>query len=88
MLHFTTIKVAKATKPGFARYQKNWLLIYDNWSVPAVELKQASSMLQVELVAANAFVTFDRVFVLGSKALCEFGARAHMHKVKEPCVGS
>ncbi len=88
MAHFAASKVAKAAKPGFARYEQNWLLIYDNWSLPAVDLEHASGLLLAELLAANISSTFDRVFVLGSKCLCEFGALAQVHKVREPSVGS
>lgn len=88
MLHFTQAKVAKAAKPGFTNYEHNWLLIYDNWSVPALKHAEAVRRFQVACFAHNIFCTFERVFVLDSQFLCEVGASVQIHLAKDLHVGS
>jgi hypothetical protein len=84
MLHFANIKVAKAKQEGFDMYPLNWLLIYDNWPLPSVHYVKASSMLAMKFNDAATHATFDRVFVLGSRFLCEFANRVDLHEVLSP----
>ena len=88
MLHFAAIKVQKAQKPGFTKHPLNWLLIYDNWPLPGVRHPAASSILAGKCAEASIFATFDRVFVLDSKLLCEVGETVQLHEVREPSAGS
>ncbi|WP_157255917.1 hypothetical protein [Pelomonas sp. Root1217] len=88
MLHFTTVKVEKAHKAGYSLHRRNWLLIYDNWSLPRVHYAEASAILAAKCSEANVFATFDRVFVLGSKLLCEVGKTVQIHEVRSPRVES
>ena len=89
MLHFAGVKTEKAQRQGFARHRENWLLVYDNWSVPAVSYSEAGSLLQEKCIEASIFTTFDRVYVLGSRLLCEVGKNLHeTHAVASPRVGS
>lgn len=87
MLYFATAKVEKARKPGFVLHPRNWLLIYDNWPLPAVRHAEASSILASKCAEAAIFATFDRVFVLNSKFLCEVSERVELHEVRSPSVG-
>jgi len=84
MLHFAAVKVDKAHKPGFVLHPRNWLLIYDNWPLPAVRRAEASSILAGHCAAAGIFNTFDRVFVLSSNVLCEIYERVELHQVFNP----
>lgn len=44
-----SVKVKKSKNRGFTTYKQNWLLIYDNWSFPALEEKEALRMLSANL---------------------------------------
>jgi hypothetical protein len=88
MLHFASAKVVKAGKPGFTLHPVNWLLIYDNWPVPSVRYAEASSMFAGKCSDAGILATFDRVFVLDSKVLCEIGRSVELHQVRSLRVDS
>lgn len=84
MLHFSEIKMAKLSSPGFRRFQENWLLIYDNWHLPAVNRSLGSKYLYQHLLDKNLLLKFNRVFVLSGEKICEFSLdRFNVYKVKE-----
>lgn len=72
MLHFTEIKAAKFSKPGFAAFDKNWLLIYDNWPAPGVNERKAANYFLSRLGARRGTKPFDAIFVEGSKHFWQF----------------
>lgn len=88
MLYFATVKVEKARKPGFVLHPRNWLLIYDNWPLPAVHYAEASSVFAGKCAEAGILATFERVFVLSSKFLCEISEKVELHEVRSPSFGS
>jgi hypothetical protein len=88
MLYFASAKVEKTRKPGFTLHPVNWLLIYDNWPLPSVQHSKASSIFAVKCSDAGVLATFDRVFVLDSKVLCEVGSVVELHQVSSPRGGS
>lgn len=55
-------KIRKSRSPGFDLFGENWLLMYFNWSLPAVDQKTAAEMLFNSL-GPDAFDPFERVFV-------------------------
>lgn len=79
VVHFAREKVAKATVPGFQRFALNWLLIYNNWPLPNVNLVKAGQTALPMLQGAGVFATFDRVFVLDSERVCAFDPVACRH---------
>lgn len=70
--YFVRRKMEIVSKPGFQRFEQNWLLVYDNWREPARDLKEASTTLQSLLNDMMAFCTFD--LVLDDKRLYVFEA--------------
>ncbi|WP_426119392.1 hypothetical protein [Pseudomonas sp. DSP3-2-2] len=72
--HFVQRKMEIVSKPGFQRFEQNWLLVYDNWREPTRNPKEASIVLQRMLNDMTAFCTFDLVMVLDDECLCVFEA--------------
>lgn len=67
-----TVKIQKATASGYTYYKKNWLMVYDNWPLPHVDLEKAACFLQTKLDGMDAFANFDQVFVSNEAQICEF----------------
>jgi len=72
MLHSTNQKAAKVVKPGFSRFDHDWLLIYDNWPLPSVDEEAAAYYFRDLLLAAKSALPFHAVFVEGSKHFWHF----------------
>ena len=88
MLHCIRDKVKILNKPGFAKFEENWLLIYNNWPQPGVHHKEASSLLTNSCVAEGLLEEFCRIFVLDSKVLCEISKGTRLLPVKAPSAGA
>ena len=73
--HFVGRKIETVFKPGFQRFEQNWLLVYDNWREPASDLKEATATLQNLLNDMRAFRAFDLILVLDDKRLYIFEAK-------------
>ncbi len=88
MRHFIDSKVQIIKKSGFNKFEENWLLIYNNWPLPSVHHEEACSLLTDSF--PNKFLPseFNRVFILDSKVLCEFGKRNRLHPVNPPSAGA
>lgn len=84
MLHVLEDKTERARKPNFRLYPQNWLLVYDAWGLPAVDVESAGAMFETRFVASDLRCTFDRVYVITSKHLCEFGNGFVMHGLRKP----
>jgi len=72
--HFVRRKIGTASKPGFQRFEQNWLLVYDNWREPTRDVEKANATLQNLLNDMTAFCTFDLVLVLDDEHLYVFEA--------------
>jgi len=71
MFHFIEKKVATLLKDGFERFEKDWLLIYDNWSLPALDRHKAAPFL-LNLVTENKVLhEFDPIYIITGQYLCE-----------------
>jgi hypothetical protein len=70
--HYVKVKLPKATANGFARYLANWLIVYDNWPLPAVNYAKAATYLAPLLMEMGAFLVFDAIFVHDDSHMCEF----------------
>lgn len=68
--HFAAAKVKKAE--GYARFDQNWLLIYDNWDEPGRRVDLADAALNRALHEQAIFGAFDRVLVLDGHSLANF----------------
>ncbi|MBC9252575.1 hypothetical protein A9179_20110 [Pseudomonas alcaligenes] len=86
MAYHAAEKLPKVVEGGFERYPSNWLLIYDNWPLPAVDYVAAASYLAPLLVQMEAFSIFDKVFIHDESWLCELSeAGVAIHKLVKPC---
>lgn len=64
-------KLPKAIAPDFKRYPFNWLVVYDNWPLPAIKYSLAAHHLAPVLRQMDAFFVFDSIFVQDDSKLCE-----------------
>lgn len=82
MGRFVGEKVASARKPGYAAYDENWLVIYDNWPAPGLQRQLAIKILLETHLEAAAFMVFQRVFILDETVLVELRSDgALLHRV-------
>ena len=68
---FALGKTSSAQKNGYQTFDKNWLLMYNNWPGPAVDLFESALLAHSRLLTDRVFDRFDRVYILGSRALVE-----------------
>jgi hypothetical protein len=69
MLYFIRAKIDVARKPGFQLFERNWLLMYDNWHAPALNRELAVLRLRQALDLDPPWTTFERVFILDGSVL-------------------
>ena len=72
MFYFVNEKLCIAQKPGYSIFESNWLLIYDNWRLPALHLEEALPMFSQLCSESDPFSTFSNIFILREKQLCQF----------------
>lgn len=72
MIYFSLKKKQDYTNSDFRKFQKNWLVIYDNWPLPAVEEDKAASLFHQRLVDLRGSLPFDKIFVECPKIFWEF----------------
>jgi hypothetical protein len=61
-----------ASKEGFEKFKKNWLLIYDNWTLPVPNRKKAAQFLFPEIIKTDCFDTFSTVYIITGSVVLEF----------------
>lgn len=81
MAYYVKEKMLKATADGFVRYQANWLIVYNNWPLPAIDRAKAGAYLVPFLAQMCAFSVFDAVFVHDESHVCEFREAPVIHAV-------
>ena len=69
-------KIDALHKNGFSRFNDNWLLIYDNLSLPYLQIKEATALL-AQNANKNLFLyNFSHIFILlKEKFLCELSGQ-------------
>lgn len=72
MVHYVKEKIPKVMADGFVRFPTNWLLVYDNWPVPAIDYAKAASYLAPLLTDMDAFLVFDAIFIHDDGKMAEF----------------
>lgn len=87
MVHCVQEKIVKATADGFDRYPTNWLLIYDNWPLPAIDYSRAAFYLAPLLADIGAFSVFAAIFVHDDSQMCEFRNAPIVHSLVKPGMG-
>jgi len=66
------------------RYPANWLIVYDNWPLPAVNYAKAASYLAPLLADMNAFSVFNAIFIHDDSKMCEFGESPSIRVLVKP----
>ncbi|MXY91211.1 MAG: hypothetical protein F4Y89_11835 [Gammaproteobacteria bacterium] len=86
MIHCIDDKTDKFRKCGFTKKPTNWLQIYDNWR-PHPHEHIVIKMLERELSDSGWKNPFDKVFVLGSRSIWEFGKDCQVveHEILRSC---
>ena len=72
MLHFVKEKIETVGKKGFEKFERNWLLIYDNWPLPALDRKKASQFLLPKLLKSTCFNSFDYLYIISGDLVLAF----------------
>lgn len=88
MAHYVKEKMPKAMAEGFARHQANWLIVYDNWPLPAIDYTKAASHLMPLLTDMGAFSVFDVIFVHDDSHICEFGNTPIVRALVKPSINA
>lgn len=84
MFYFAQKKEVVANKDGFKLYPANWLLIYDNWRLPKVDLSTATRILSDCLAESDVFKTFSTIYIISEKHLCELrDGHAYLYRLNE-----
>ena len=88
MLYFARRKADKFTLPGFSKHDRNWLLVYDNWSpIAGLDDHAATTALDQQLFNRNWPNPHDRIFILRTRdVVWEFSRGAEA--VQQPSPGS
>jgi hypothetical protein len=71
MSHFLQQKINVVRKEGFERFDEDWLLIYDNWSLPSFEIEYAAQVFQDFITTSGGLREFKRIFIMSGKNFCE-----------------
>lgn len=74
IVHFATRKAETCSKDDFRRFDKNWLVIYNNWPGVALDLRKAIELARPGLIAAGVFSCFDLVAVIDSSEIALISA--------------
>jgi len=84
MFHFVERKVVTLLKNGFETFDEDWLLIYDNWSLPALEHNIALSILWDFVAASHVLEKFERIFIITGKHICDISSsRITRHDIND-----
>lgn len=77
MLYFSQLKAGKFQKPGFKKFDRDWLLVYDDWGpVSLLDEHMATESLGKQLYNQNWVNPFERIFVLRPETVWEFTNQA------------
>ncbi|MHB1259054.1 MAG: hypothetical protein ACYCY4_11955 [Thiobacillus sp.] len=88
MAHHVKEKMPKATAEGFVRYPANWLIVYDNWPLPAIDYAKAALYLMPLLTDMGAFSVFDAIFVHDDSHICEFRGTPIVRALVKPSINA
>jgi hypothetical protein len=67
-------KGASAKKPGYMRFAETWLLIYDNLSLPMLNVARAAELLLPKLAPLWEEPVFEQLFVEHGKQFVRFSS--------------
>ena len=82
MIQFVSGKIQSTQSPDYTRFDRTWLVIYDNWPAPILNHVKAMPLLIAELVRLATWSVFESVFILDESVLLEIEQTA----VRVHCV--
>jgi hypothetical protein len=88
IVHHVKEKMSKAAAEGFVRHPTNWLIVYDNWPLPAINYTKSALYLKPLLVDMGAFSVFDTIFVHDDSHMCEFSGTPIIHALVKPGINA
>lgn len=71
MTFFVEKKFRLLQQPDYPRFERTWLVIYDNWAAPGLKLPTALPLLRASLESLATWSLFDRIFILDESELIE-----------------
>ena len=74
MIYSVKHKLNAVRKDGFDRLDEDWLIIYDNWSLPAPDVHEAAPIFLEAVQQTGALLEFQRIFVMHDQLFCEVSA--------------
>lgn len=75
-------KLRKLANPGFCKFRRNWLAIYDNLPMPNINLERAISMLKPLLKCIwSKNPNFDAVFIEHGPIIAKISAHSSQHLI-------
>jgi len=74
MVYFVKDKLNIVRKDGFDRFDEDWLIIYDNWSLPGPEIHEAVPIFFKAVQQTDALQEFEYIFVMSDQLFCEVSA--------------
>lgn len=74
MFHFVKSKIETLAKEGFEKFELNWLLIYENWNLPALDREKAVQFLLLKIIKSNCYDNFDSVYIITGNLVCDFSS--------------
>ena len=84
MLHFVKNKIETLAKEGFAKFKQNWLLIYDNWSLPVLDREKAAQFLSPKFIESNCFNSFSTVCIITGDLVYGFSNTGYVkHEIND-----
>jgi hypothetical protein len=83
MLYTGNRKLAIINKTGFERFDEDWLLIWDNWNLPSLDMHKAALFYLRHLHHTIALREFRRIFILRDQVTCEVSTTGiKIHNIK------
>lgn len=75
MLNTINKKLTTLLKDGFESFDRDWLLICDNWNVPLLQHHEAASLLLKSVDGSGALDRFELIFIITGNDICEFSTK-------------
>jgi hypothetical protein len=64
MFYFYKKKINTVRKEGFKRFDEDWLLIYDNWNLPAPDRDEAAQVFHGLITDSGGLQEFKRILIM------------------------
>lgn len=74
MLYFLGDKLNAMKKDGFQRFDEDWLIIYDNWNLPALRVHEAAQFFFEAVQQMGSSQEFHHIFIMSNQLFCEVSA--------------